>query len=138
MVDVVDARTRSRMMAAIGSADTKPELRVRRYLHAQGFRYRLHVSGLPGRPDLVLPRFRTVIFVHGCFWHRHPGCTYATKPATRPEFWRAKFEANVARDRKVSEQLLAMEWIPLVIWECETREVRCLNALAEAIREPVT
>ena len=97
MTDIVDKATRSRMMASITAKDTKPEHVLRRALHAHGFRFRLHVRGLPGTPDLVLRRYRAVCFVHGCFWHRHEG-SYATTPATRPEFWQAKFDDNVERD----------------------------------------
>lgn len=101
MVDIVDAETRSRMMAGIKGKNTKPELAVRLALHARGFRYRLHSKKVHGRPDLVLPKHRAVIFVHGCFWHRHEGCRYATNPSTRTAFWQAKFEANVAQDSAV-------------------------------------
>jgi DNA mismatch endonuclease, patch repair protein len=94
---------RSRNMARIRARDTQPELRVRRALHAAGFRFRLHRRGLPGTPDIVLPRFRTVIFVHGCFWHRHPGCRMASVPKTRSGFWDAKFTANVEREIRVRQ-----------------------------------
>lgn len=118
MVDVVDAETRSRMMAGIGGRDTKPELIVRRALHAAGFRYRLHRRDLPGKPDLVLPRHRAVIFVHGCFWHRHGDCRYATTPATRTAFWKEKFDRNVERDRRIERQLTELGWRVATIWEC--------------------
>lgn len=121
MADVVAPETRSRMMAGIRGRNTRPELSVRRALHAAGFRYRLNVAGLPGRPDIVLPRHRAVIFVHGCFWHRHPGCRYATTPATRPEFWAAKFDANIRRDREVRDRLVAAGWRVATVWECATR-----------------
>ena len=100
MADVVDSATRSRMMAGIGGRDTRPELLVRRYLHACGLRFRVHDKTLPGRPDIVLKRHRVAIFVHGCFWHQHPGCRFATTPQTRADFWASKFEANVARDTR--------------------------------------
>lgn len=129
MADVVNASTRSRMMAGIRGRDTLPEMRVRRYLHAAGLRFRLHSRALPGRPDLVLPRHRAAVFVHGCFWHRHPGCPYATTPSTRALFWSAKFEANVARDARNASDILAAGWIPLIIWECETTSVEALDAL---------
>lgn len=125
MTDIVDATTRSRMMAGIRGKDTRPELVLRRALHAAGLRYRLHDRKLPGRPDLVFPRLRAVIFVHGCFWHRHEGCRFATNPATRPEFWQEKFEANVERDFRNKEQLLAMGWRVAVVWECSLR--KCNN-----------
>ena len=112
MADVVDRQTRSRMMSGIRGADTKPEIAVRKALHAAGFRYRLHVRDLPGRPDIVLPRHRAVIFVHGCFWHRHD-CHLFRWPATRN-----KISGNVERDRLAIEALLGASWRVLVIWEC--------------------
>jgi DNA mismatch endonuclease (patch repair protein) len=121
MTDVVDSQTRSRMMAGIRGKDTKPELILRRSLHALGFRYRLHAKGIPGKPDLVLPKFKAVIFVHGCFWHRHPGCRYASTPATRPEFWASKFRTNVGRDGAVRSALLLAGWRVATIWECALR-----------------
>ena len=96
MADIVDKKTRSRMMAGIKGKNTKPELVLRRALHARGFRFRLHGKEFPGRPDLVFPKHGAVIFVHGCFWHRHSNCRYATNPSTRMEFWQGKFDANVA------------------------------------------
>ena len=119
MVDIVDAETRSRMMRNIRGKDTKPELLLRRALHARGFRYRLHQKGLPGRPDLVFPKYRAAVFVHGCFWHRHPGCPKATTPATRTDFWQNKFAENTARDRRNIDQLQEAGWRVLVVWECE-------------------
>ena len=119
MVDIVDTETRSRMMSNIRGKDTKPELILRRALHARGLRYRLHVKDLPGKPDLVFPKFRAVVFVHGCFWHRHPGCAKATTPATRVEFWQEKFRANVLRDQKNSERLTETGWRICTVWECE-------------------
>jgi DNA mismatch endonuclease (patch repair protein) len=110
------------MMAGIRSGNTKPELLVRRYLHARGFRYRIAVKSLPGRPDVVLRRRGAVVLVHGCFWHSHPGCPYATKPATRVDFWNAKLAANVARDRRISFELRALGWRVAVVWECGLRK----------------
>src|SRR3546814_4200196 len=101
--------TRSRMMAGIRGKDTGPEVTLRRAMHARGFRYRLHVRSMPGRPDLVFPRYKAVVFVHGCFWHRHEGCRYATSPATRSEFWAEKFATNLARDRNNEERLRRSE-----------------------------
>lgn len=120
-MDVVDKATRSRMMAGIRGKDTRPELELRRALHALGYRFRLHQRHLPGRPDIVLPRWRAVILVHGCFWHRHPDCRFATTPATRPEFWQAKFDGNVARDSRNQEALEAAGWRTAVVWECALR-----------------
>ncbi|ABD55774.1 very short patch repair endonuclease [Jannaschia sp. CCS1] len=118
MVDIVSAETRSRMMASIRRRNTKPEMVVRQELHAAGFRFRLDVRSLPGSPDIVLPKWRTAIFVHGCFWHRHAGCKYASTPATRPKFWQAKFEANVRRDCSNERALIEMGWKVAIVWEC--------------------
>ncbi|WP_438767866.1 very short patch repair endonuclease [Kushneria sp. TE3] len=123
LVDVVDAATRSRMMAGIQGKNTQPELLVRRYLHACGYRFRLHRRDLPGTPDLTLPRYRCVVFVHGCFWHRHDDCFYATSPATRKTFWQEKLAGNVARDRRQLEQLNALGWRAVVVWECGLRHI---------------
>jgi len=109
---------RSRMMRGIRGSNTQPELQVRKALHAHGFRYRLNAKELPGRPDIVLPKWKAVIFVHGCFWHAHQGCRYFRIPATRTEFWEQKLAANAARDVRQIEQLLAMGWRVLVVWEC--------------------
>ncbi|MHA0328839.1 very short patch repair endonuclease [Sphingomonas melonis] len=116
----VDA-TRSRIMRSVGRANTGPEVSVRKLLHRLKLRFRLHRRDLPGTPDVVLPRHRTAIFVHGCFWHRHPGCTRATTPKTRVDFWQAKFERNVVRDRENEQALTALGWRVLTVWECETR-----------------
>ena len=121
MADVHTREQRSRNMAAIRSANTKPEVRVRSALHALGFRFRLHRKDLPGRPDIVLPKFQTAIFVHGCFWHCH-SCKYGSVvPATRAEFWAAKRGGNVARDRKNRAALRKLGWRVAVVWECDVR-----------------
>jgi DNA mismatch endonuclease (patch repair protein) len=133
MTDIVDSETRSRMMAGIRGKDTKPELALRRSLHALGFRYRLHAKGIPGKPDLVLPKYRAVIFVHGCFWHRHPGCRYASTPAIRPEFWASKFSANVARDSAVRSALLLAGWRVATIWECAMRSETGVAAVRDIV-----
>lgn len=122
MADIVDQFTRSRMMARIQAKDTRPELVLRRALHAEGFRYRLHAYGLPGRPDLLFPKFRGAVFVHGCFWHRHDGCRFATTPGTRPEFWRRKFAGNVARDLSARLGLRSAGWRVATVWECALRK----------------
>lgn len=134
MADVVDTATRSKMMAGIRGKDTTPELALRRALHGAGFRFRLHARELPGRPDLVLPRWRVAVQVHGCFWHRHPGCRYATDPATRPEFWSAKFAGNVARDARNHAALLASGWRVATVWECALSKDR-LAASAARLRD---
>lgn len=120
MADIVDAATRSRMMSGIRGKDTKPEFLVRRGLHARGFRFRLHGSKLPGRPDLVLPKYSAAVLVHGCFWHAH-GCSLTKIPKTRPDFWRQKLEGNQARDARQLAELNDMGWRTLVIWECALR-----------------
>lgn len=122
MTDIVDPATRSRMMAGIRNRDTAPERAVRRELYGLGIRYRLHNGKLPGRPDIVIGRLRTVIFVHGCYWHRHPGCRLAYTPKSNVEFWLAKLEGNAARDARNQDRLTELGWRVIVIWECETRE----------------
>lgn len=125
MDDVPDARRR--LMASVRSANTKPEMIVRSIAHALGYRYRLHVRCLPGSPDLVFPRHRKVIFVHGCFWHRHAGCSRTTFPNTRSDYWNAKFSANIARDVAQATALRGLGWSILTIWECETRDLPALE-----------
>ena len=120
-------------MAAIRSRDTTPELAVRKTLHAEGFRYRLHSKRLPGKPDIVLPRYRAVVFVHGCFWHHH-GCANSVWPKTRREFWRTKIGGNIARDLRNAKALNAQGWRVLVVWECDIRAGRSLSRTIAAIR----
>jgi DNA mismatch endonuclease, patch repair protein len=114
--------SRSDIMRAVKRAHTAPEIIVRQMLHALGLRFRLQRRDLPGSPDIVMPRFHTAIFVHGCFWHRHPGCRYATTPKIRQEYWVPKFMANVERDARKESQLRELGWTVLIIWECETRD----------------
>lgn len=121
MIDIVDSKVRSRMMANIKSKNTKPELLVRKFLHAHGFRYKLHDRTLPGNPDIVLPKYKTVIFIHGCFWHRHSACVLAYNPKSNVEVWQRKFESNVKRDMAAQIQLSNAGWKILIIWECELR-----------------
>lgn len=121
MVDIVDKETRSRMMAGIRGRDTKPETLLRRALHSRGLRYRLHSKLLPGRPDLVFQKHHAVIFIHGCFWHRHAGCRYCTTPKTNQEFWHEKFAANVTRDVNSMDSLLKSGWRVGIVWECALR-----------------
>lgn len=120
-MDIVDTATRSRMMAAIRGRNTRPELTLRRALHRRGFRFRLHARSLPGRPDMVLPRWGVAIQIHGCFWHRHRRCPFATMPATRHEFWQGKFAANTSRDKRNLDALHQAEWRVAIIWECGLR-----------------
>lgn len=133
MTDIVDQETRSRMMSGIRGKNTKPELALRRALHTRGFRFRLHSSKVHGRPDLALPKYRAVVFVHGCFWHRHEGCRYTTTPSTRPEFWQAKFDANVARDNTVRATLLEDGWRVATVWECALRKPDQVDASAKLL-----
>jgi DNA mismatch endonuclease, patch repair protein len=135
MTDIVSSQKRSEMMSGIRGRNTRPELQVRSWLHAGGFRFRLHRKDLPGSPDIVLPRHRVVIFVHGCFWHRHAGCRYATQPATRPEFWAHKFDANVQRDQRNQQALLKAGWRVLIIWECGLRQRVDLSPISVWIDE---
>jgi DNA mismatch endonuclease (patch repair protein) len=118
MADVHTKEVRSKNMAAIKSKDTKPELIVRRFLHANGFRYKLNDKTLPGKPDIVLPKYRTVVFVHGCFWHGHKNCKYAHLPKTRTEWWKAKIDGNIANDKKKEAALKREGWQVLKVWEC--------------------
>jgi DNA mismatch endonuclease, patch repair protein len=119
-MDIVSRATRSRMMSGIRGRDTAPERRVRSVAHRLGYRFRLHRSDLPGKPDLVFPARRKIIFVHGCYWHRHPGCQYCYEPKSNVAFWTRKFSGNVSRDARVLGQLTAAGWDPMVVWECET------------------
>ena len=114
-------------MAAIKSKNTKPEIVVRKMLYALGYRFRLHRKDLPGSPDIVLPKYKKVIFVHGCFWHRHENCKYASTPKTRKEFWNKKFTTNIERDIQIQEKIKNIDWRSVVIWECETKNIENLK-----------
>src|SRR3954470_17555816 len=127
MVDHLSPQRRSWNMSRIRATNTVPEQAVRSALHALGLRFRLHDKMLPGRPDVVMRRWNTVIFVHGCFWHRHDGCRFAYTPKSRIAFWRAKFAANVARDRRSRDELTGLGWRVITIWECETTDARTLE-----------
>lgn len=124
MADTLDPAERSIRMRSVRRQDTAPELVVRRAAHALGLRFRLHRKELPGTPDLVFPKHRTVIFVHGCFWHRHDGCRKATMPKTRVDFWTSKFRRNQERDEQSATRLKALGWRVIVIWECQTRRAQ--------------
>jgi DNA mismatch endonuclease (patch repair protein) len=121
MSDVFSKEKRSWVMSRISGGDTKPEITVRKILHAMGYRFRLHVRRLPGNPDIVLSRHRKVIFVHGCFWHGHRGCPRSKRPSTNVDFWNAKIDANIRRDEKVSQELERRGWKVLIVWECEVK-----------------
>ena len=122
MVDTISEERRSWNMSRIRSKNTKPELVVRSLLHGMGFRFRLHVKDLPGKPDIVLPKYKTVIFVHGCFWHRHQGCKEATTPKTRTDWWLEKLNRNVARDQEAIAALSSQGIKVIVVWECEAKK----------------
>ena len=130
-MDKISPERRSENMRRIRPKDTKPEMIVRRTAHSLGLRYRLHRKDLPGTPDMVFSRHKVAMFVHGCFWHRHAGCPNCTNPGTRPEFWAAKFAANVERDARSERELRELGWRVEIIWECETRNPQ---ALAERLR----
>lgn len=127
MTDHLDQTKRSLNMAAIHSRNTKPELAVRKIVHALGYRYRLHDSRLPGSPDLAFASRSKAIFVHGCFWHRHTGCRYSTTPKTRTAFWETKFSSNVVRDRRTRRQLKKIGWAVLTVWQCELKNPKKLT-----------
>jgi DNA mismatch endonuclease (patch repair protein) len=121
--DKLTKQQRSSLMAKVGPRNTKPELIVRRLLHKYGYRYRLHKKSLPGSPDIVFSSRKKIIFVHGCFWHRHDGCKMTTTPSIRKKFWEDKFAANIHRDIKNIQVLKDMGWKSLVVWECQTRNI---------------
>ena len=121
MADVLTQEQRRRCMSAIRDKDTKPEMDVRRLVHAMGYRFRLHLKNLPGKPDLVFPRLRKIIFVHGCFWHMHRCKRGRVVPKSNAEYWRKKREGNVERDKRTRRKLLRLNWEILVVWECQTR-----------------
>jgi DNA mismatch endonuclease (patch repair protein) len=133
MTDFLSPAERSERMSRIRSKDTQPELSLRKVLHGHGLRYRLHATNLPGKPDLVFPRYKAVVFVHGCFWHNHTGCKTATTPKSNTTFWLTKFEKNVARDEFVRAELEAREWRVFVVWECELASMAKANATGERL-----
>ena len=132
-MDRFSPQERSRVMSRVRGKDTLPELIVRRAAYSLGFRYRLHRKDLPGSPDIVFPKLRTVIFVHGCFWHRHPGCGRASVPQSRTEFWQSTLARNVERDRAARTTLEQMGWQVAVIWECETKNLDAVKRMLHQI-----
>lgn len=137
MTDIVSPAKRSQMMAGIRRSDTKPEMIVRKALHAMGYRYRLHDQKLPGRPDIVLPKYGAVIQVNGCFWHGH-SCKYGSVvPKTRTEFWRAKISENIARDRATGKKLKALGWRVIIVWECSLKEASTITKEIDRIADQI-
>lgn len=138
MADVHDKQTRSYNMSQIKGKNTKPEILVRKFLFAQGFRYRLHDKNLPGKPDIILPKYKTVIFVHGCFWHGHKECKYYVVPKTKTEWWLNKISNNIVNDCKAISNLKDSGWNVIVIWECELKPKtiqQTLNLLPDLIKK---
>lgn len=134
MADIISKEKRSWNMSRIKGKDTKPELIVRTLLHRMGYRFRLHRKDLPGKPDIVLPKYRTVIFVHGCFWHRHKGCKFAYIPKSRVEFWQKKFKENVQRDKKKQAELKKAGWKVIIIWECQVNNKGLLDEIILSVK----
>ena len=135
MADILEPAVRSYIMSQIKSKDTKPEMTVRRFLFANGFRFRTHDKKLPGKPDLVLKKYNTVVFVHGCFWHGHENCKHFKMPKSRREYWVPKIENNIARDRNNIQEVLSLGWNIIVIWECELTKVKLERTLQELLKK---
>lgn len=138
MADVMTPKQRSRCMAAVKGKDTKPEMIVRKYLFSRGLRFRVQVKKLPGKPDIVLPKYKTVIFVNGCFWHGHEGCKYFRLPKSNVEFWKEKIERNIERDRESMQALLDLGWKLIRVWECELRNKANREAILNKIYNSIT
>lgn len=132
-MDIFSPEKRSQVMSRIRSKDTKPEKIIRSILHKLGFRFRINRKDLPGKPDIVLPKYKTVIFVHGCFWHRHEGCKYAYTPKSNADFWNKKFSLNLQRDKDIQNKLGKRGWKILTIWECEIKEIKKTPELLDSL-----
>jgi DNA mismatch endonuclease, patch repair protein len=137
LVDTISEERRSWNMSRIKGKDTKPELAVRSFLHRMGYRFRIHRKDLPGKPDIVLPKYKTIIFIHGCFWHRHKGCKYAYTPKSRVKFWKDKFAGTVNRDKQHLKQLKEYGWKVFIIWECETKDMVRLKKIINKISQEI-
>jgi DNA mismatch endonuclease (patch repair protein) len=139
-MDKLTSEKRSWNMSRIHGSNTRPELIVRSILHKMGYRFRLHDKKLPGKPDIVLPKYKAAIFVHGCFWHRHPECKYAYIPKSRTDFWNKKFEANIQRDKKNLLQLQEAGWLALIVWECEIKlnSINTLEKVSVILQQQIT
>lgn len=131
MADRVTSEQRSLNMRCVSGRNTRPEIYLRKLLFSHGYRYRIHSKNVPGHPDIWLKKYNTAIFVHGCFWHRHIGCKYASMPQTRKEFWKEKFQKNQERDKKVKEQLANRQIKCLIVWECSLKEMKKSNIVRE-------
>lgn len=137
-MDVHDSKTRSYNMSRIKGKNTKPEETVRKYLFSQGFRYRKNDKRLPGKPDIVLPKYKTVIFVNGCFWHKHEGCKSFVWPKNNAEFWKEKIESNIVRDKKQYDELQNAGWHVIIVWECELKKKQRMDTLEHLVDEILT
>lgn len=133
MADFLTITERSARMARIPSRDTSPEIIIRRALHRLGLRFVLHRKDLPGRPDIVFPKYRAVVLVHGCFWHRHPGCKIASTPKSNAQYWLDKFDRNMQRDKEIQSKLISLNWRVFVAWECEIQSKISLDLLAKKL-----
>ena len=136
-MDIISEERRSWNMSRIRGKDTKPEIIVRSMLHRMGYRFRLHRKDLPGKPDIVLPKYKTVIFVNGCFWHRHKDCKYAYTPKSRVKFWKHKFAETVKRDKQHLKQLKENGWKVFIVWECETKDMDRLKKIINKISQKI-
>lgn len=136
MSDHLPPDRRSWNMSQIKGKNTKPEVLVRKFLHANGYRFRIHRKDIPGKPDIVLPKYKTVIFVHGCFWHRHKNCKYSSSPKTHTEFWEEKFNRNVERDKHNIADLESLGWKVIIVWECEVKDLSYRETLLEKLSGP--
>lgn len=135
MADVHDKATRSYNMSRIKGKDTKPEMLVRKFLHANGYRYRLHSKDLPGKPDIVLPKYRTIIFINGCFWHGHEGCKFANIPKSNQDYWMTKIVNNISKDSKNIKELKQIKWNVITIWECNLKPKKQRRTLEKLLFE---
>ena len=136
MADTVSKEVRSRIMSSVGRKNTKPERLVRSFLHSLGFRFRLHRRDLPGSPDIILPRHRVAVFVHGCFWHQHRGCPKSRKPTSNTDYWDRKLAENIKRDRQKLSKIKKLGWHVIVIWECEAKSLRALSRKFAKLLQP--
>jgi DNA mismatch endonuclease (patch repair protein) len=135
MADIITIEQRSWLMSQIKEKNTKPEIAIRKLLHSKGFRFRIHDKRLAGKPDLLLPKYKTVIFIHGCFWHQHPGCSVSHMPKSNIEYWASKLGKNIIRDKKNKKELKKAGWKVIVIWECDIKKhpIKTLNKLVSSI-----